>query len=89
VDVNTLQGEPFERVNMSNIKPHHEPLEANAYVLEVADTTNSSLGETIGNCTNGFRNTNYHNENSSESHDIKKPCNFYEGQKVICEYLPH
>ena len=38
VDVNTLQGELLGRVNMSKIKPYHEPLEANAYVLEVRNS---------------------------------------------------
>ena len=43
VDVATLQGEPLGRENMSKIPPYHEPLEAKAYVLEVGDTTSSSL----------------------------------------------
>jgi hypothetical protein len=53
VDVSTLQGETLGRVNMSKIKPYHEPLEAKAYVLEVDDATNSPLDETSTNCTNG------------------------------------
>lgn len=51
VDVNTLQGEPLGRINMSKIKPYHEPLEAKAYVLEVGDTMSSSLGQPIEYCT--------------------------------------
>lgn len=34
IDVITLQGESLGRVNMSKIKPYHEPWEANTYVLE-------------------------------------------------------
>ena len=50
INVSTLQGEPLGRVNMSKVKPYHEPLEAKAYVLEVSGTTNTLLGETIGIC---------------------------------------
>jgi hypothetical protein len=71
---------------MSKIKPYHEPLEAKAYVLEVDDATNSSLVNTIRNGTNGSNYTNHHKEESSYS---RKPCTFYEGQKMICEYLTH
>lgn len=54
---------------MRKIKPYHEHLKAKAYVLEVGDTTSSSLGETIGICTNGHpsRNTNHHDGESSFS----------------------
>lgn len=63
MDVNTLQGESLWRVNMNKIKPYHEPLEAKAYVLEVEDTTISSLGETLGSCMRGYssQNTNHYN----------------------------
>ena len=84
--MSTLQGEPLGRVSMSKIKPYHEPLKAKAYVLEVGDTTNSSPREKIGICTNG---SNHHNEESSYSHDKRKPCKFYDRQKMICKYLPH
>ena len=86
VDVSTLQGELLGRVNMSKIKPYLEPLEAKTYALEVANTTNSSLGETIGFCTNAhlFCNINHHNGESSYS---RKPCTFYEGQKIVTKYL--
>lgn len=50
MDVNTLQGEPLGRVNMSKINPYHEPLEAKTYVLEVGNTTNTSQMLTIGFC---------------------------------------
>ena len=48
---------------MNKIKPYHEPLEAKAYVLEVEDTTISSLGETLGSCMRGYssQNTNHYN----------------------------
>ena len=85
MDVNTLQGEPLGRVNMSKIKPYHEPLEAKAYVQEVDDTTNSSQRETFEDYTNkySFQNTNHRNEKSSRS---KIQCKFNEGQKVIRTY---
>jgi hypothetical protein len=60
VDVSTLQGENLGRVNMSKIKPYHEPLEAKAYVLEVDDATNSPLNNTSTNCINGSIDTNNH-----------------------------
>jgi hypothetical protein len=75
VDVSTLQGETLGRVNMSKIKPYHEPPETKAYVLEVDDATNSQLDNTSTNCINGSIYTNYHKEESSHS---RKPCSFYE-----------
>jgi hypothetical protein len=89
VDVSTLQGETLGRVNMSKIKPYHEPFKAKAYALEVGDTTNSSIGKTIQSCTNKFCNTNHHNGNSRCSYNQRKPCEFLEGQKVVCKYLPY
>lgn len=88
VDVNTLQGEPIGRVNIKNIKPYHEPLEAKSYVLEIGDTTNSSQGETIQVCMNEYpsQNTNHHDEEPSHS---KIPYKFYDGQKVVRKYLAH
>lgn len=73
---------------MSKIKPYHEPLEAEAYVLEIGDTTNSSHGEPIELCMNEYssQNTNHHYEESSHS---KIPCKFYEEQKVVSKYLLH
>ena len=84
MDVSILQGETLGRVNMSKIKPYHEPLEAKAYVLDVDHATNSSLDKTSINCTNGSNNTNHHNGESSYS---RRPCIFYEGQKVVTKYL--
>jgi len=84
VDVSTLQGENLGRVNMSKIKPYHEPLEAKAYVLEVDDATNSPLDNTSTNCINGSIDTNHHKEESSHS---RKPCSFYEGQRVVTKHI--
>ena len=84
MDVSTLQGETLGRVNMSKIKPYHEPLEAKAYVLEVNDATNSPLDKTSTNCSNG---SNHINHRNGESSYLRKLCTFYEGQKVVTKYL--
>jgi hypothetical protein len=79
VDVSTLQGETLGRVNMSKIKPYHEPLQAKAYVLEVGDVTNSSFDKTNRNGKNGSNTTNHHNGESSYS----EPYKFYKGERMI------
>ena len=85
VDVSTLQGENLGRVNMSKIKPYHEPLEAKAYVLEVGDTPSSSPKKTNGFGTrqHSSSNTNHLNEDSNYLYDEEKPGDFYEGQGEI------
>jgi hypothetical protein len=85
VDVSTLQGENLGMVNMSKIKPYHEPLEAKAYVLKVDGTTNSSTDNTSTNCINGSIDTNHLKGKPSHS---RKPCSFYKGQRVVTKYLP-
>jgi hypothetical protein len=84
VDVSTLQGETLGRINMSKIKPYHEPLEAKAYVLQVDDATNSPLDNTGTNCINGSIDTNHH---KGESNHSRKPCSFYEGQRVVTKHI--
>ena len=87
---NTLQGQPLGRVNMSKIKPYHEPLEANAYVLEVTNTTNLSLKESENDTSKcSFQNNNHHIDGSSCSTNKGKIQNFYKGQKVVRRYLPY
>ena len=74
VDVMTLQGDSLGRVNMSKIKPFHEPLEAKAYVMEIDDTKNSSQGETIEVSMNrrSSQNNIHHNRESSYSRESCK-----------------
>ena len=72
---------------MSKIKPYHEPLEANAYVAEVGNSTKFSLEESENGTSKGsFQNNIHHNGESSYS---KKPCKLYEGQKVVRKYVPY
>ena len=70
----TLQGDSLGRVNMSKIKPFHEPLEAKAYVMEIDDTKNSSQGETIEVSMNrrSSQNNIHHNRESSYSRESCK-----------------
>ena len=90
VDVNTLQGEPLGRINMRKIKPYHEPLETNAYILEVGKSTNLSLEENgIGTNKSSFQNNNHHIEESSYSYDKEILRKFYKEQRVVRRYLPY
>ena len=82
-----MQGEPLGRVNMSKIKPYHKPLEANTYVLEVANSTKLSLEENgIGTNKHSSKSNKRHLEESSYSYkgELHK---FYKGQRVIRRYL--
>ena len=90
VDVNTLQGQPLGRVNMSKIKPYHEPLEANAYVLEVENSTNLSPKESeSGTSKCSFQNNNHHIQSSNFSNNQGELRKFCKGQKVVRKYLPY
>ena len=75
---------------MSKIKPYHETLDANAYVVDVGNSTNLPLRESK-NGTNkcSIQNNNHHTGSSTYSYNKRELHKFYKGEKVVRKYLPY